>query len=187
MMSKKLPKLIWLSLQLVLFLSLCITKVVAITQWSLVYGSSDITQYNVFGRGGSLGTPSPTVTPGALRGSVIFYSQSRNALYVFGGCRESGNTLSNSLLRYDFSTNMWVWLGGSDTPNAMGTYSAMGVASPTNMPGARSFYGSHSYFNDATGILYMFCGSGRVATGWMGKLNDGMFYLCVCVCLKPMQ
>ena len=39
--------------------------------------------------------------------------------------------------KFDAATKMWTWMGGADTPYALGGYGTQGVAAASNMPGAR--------------------------------------------------
>ncbi len=63
----------------------------------------------------------------------------------------------------------WTWEGGLNTVNASGVYGAQGIASATNMPGARN--GSNSW-TDPSGNFWLFGGVGYDSTGGTGYLND---------------
>ncbi len=67
------------------------------------------------------------------------------------------------------TANEWTWVSGSSTANAVGVYGTLGVASTSNVPGARS--GSVSWI-DGSGNLWLFGGSGYDSTGKTGELND---------------
>jgi N-acetylneuraminic acid mutarotase len=67
------------------------------------------------------------------------------------------------------SVSGWAWMSGSSTVNAVGVYGTKGIASATNVPGAR--YGSISW-SDASGNLYLFGGYGYGSTATLGYLND---------------
>ena len=92
-------------------------------------------------------------------------------LWLFGGlfahdsAGNSGNL--NDLWRFD-GTN-WAWISGATTINQPGVYGTLGVASPSNIPGARG--GSASWI-DKSGNLWLFGGSGLDSTGAGGSLND---------------
>lgn len=65
--------------------------------------------------------------------------------------------------------NVWTWVSGSKTANEAGRYGTMGVAAPTNGPGARNLAVP---WIDAGGNLWLFGGSGLDSEGWTGLLND---------------
>jgi N-acetylneuraminic acid mutarotase len=63
----------------------------------------------------------------------------------------------------------WTWESGGSTDNASGAYGILGVASASNVPGAR--YGASSW-TDSAGNLWLFGGYGYGSTGALGALND---------------
>lgn len=65
--------------------------------------------------------------------------------------------------------NIWTWVAGSTLGGGGGIYGTLGVASASNVPGARM--GAASW-TDASGNLWMFGGQGSGATGSAGYLND---------------
>jgi N-acetylneuraminic acid mutarotase len=75
----------------------------------------------------------------------------------------------NDLWEFNPTTKEWTWVSGSDTPVAVGVYGTQGVASASNVPGARS--GSVSW-TDSSGNLWLFAGFGFDSTGTRGILND---------------
>ena len=75
----------------------------------------------------------------------------------------------NDLWHYSPVTGQWTWLGGANTPNALGVYGTQGVAAPGNMPGARD--GAVSW-TDAAGDLWLFGGTGFDSVGAAPELND---------------
>jgi N-acetylneuraminic acid mutarotase len=66
-------------------------------------------------------------------------------------------------------TNVWTWISGSETTWEAGVYGTKGIASPTNVPGARVPAAS---WIDPAGRLWLFGGDGRDSTGWHDILND---------------
>jgi N-acetylneuraminic acid mutarotase len=80
----------------------------------------------------------------------------------------SGSIASSSVTNVKVSCAVWVWAFGSKTPVA-GVYGTQGVPAASNVPGAR---GAAASWTDATGILWMFGGSGYDAYGMDGYLND---------------
>ena len=59
---------------------------------------------------------------------------------------------------YDWSTNFWTWISGSDTVDSLGNYGIIGVAAADNQPGSRHH---HAMALDAVNrALYIFAGYG---------------------------
>jgi len=129
---------------------------------------------------GTLGTPTPTNTPGQ-RDEATRWTDSHGNLWLFGGegldsVGKSG--LLNDLWKFDPAANMWTWMGGTDVfPNAtscpncggVGVYGTLGSASPGNLPGAR--LGAVGW-TDNSGNLWIFGGIGFATSGPQGYLND---------------
>jgi len=65
--------------------------------------------------------------------------------------------------------NNWTWVGGPNTSNQAGVYGTMGVASPSNNPGARTAAVS---WTDAAGNFWLYGGSGYDSTGANNDLGD---------------
>src|SRR3984885_4692702 len=63
----------------------------------------------------------------------------------------------------------WTWEGGLNAVNASGAYGTQGVASASNVPGARQ---AASSWTDASGDFLLFGGVGYDSTGDAGYLND---------------
>ena len=63
----------------------------------------------------------------------------------------------------------WSWEGGLNAVNASGAYGTQGVASASNVPGARQ---AASSWTDASGDFLLFGGVGYDSTGDAGYLND---------------
>jgi N-acetylneuraminic acid mutarotase len=63
----------------------------------------------------------------------------------------------------------WIWEGGSNSVNAVGTYGTKGVAAASNQPGAR--YNASSW-TDSSGNMWLFAGYGYASSGVLGALND---------------
>lgn len=64
---------------------------------------------------------------------------------------------------------IWAWVAGTNTPVPSGTYTSIGVASPTNYPSARE---GHVTWTDTSGNFWIFGGSGYDSAGNQGMLND---------------
>ena len=103
--------------------------------WIWVSGSN-----TVFATGnyGTQGIPSTSNVPQA-RERVSGWTDTTGNLWLFGGIGWSSNAagMLNDLWKYNPSTNMWTWVSGSDTFNAIGVYGTKGVAAASNVPGAR--------------------------------------------------
>jgi hypothetical protein len=123
-------------------------------QWTWISGSSLDNQPGTYG---TLGTASPSNTPGARQNAVSWIDTSEN-LWLFGGMNaiegiKTPASFLNDLWRY--SAGEWTWMGGSNTANQSGTYGTRGTADPNNTPGARGFA---SGWTDASGTLWLFGG-----------------------------
>ena len=69
----------------------------------------------------------------------------------------------NDLWKFDGS--QWMWVSGSSNASQDGVYGTKGVASSSNVPGAR--FGAVSW-TDSSGNLLLFGGDGYDATGYAG-------------------
>jgi hypothetical protein len=120
---------------------------------------------------GALGVDDATNTPGARVGSVS-WTDAKGNLWLFGGYSDgtsAGLLIFNDLWEYLASTQHWVWISGSSSPNATGHYGTLGAPNPANVPGARLF---SSAWADASGRLWLFGGAGYDGAGSQGYLND---------------
>ena len=160
-------------------------SVVCVGEWTWVDGSKSGGGYGgVTGVYGTLGTPAATNTPGGREQAVAWTDASGKA-WLFGGQGQdstgSAYGVLNDLWKFDptlGTTGEWTWMGGSNvetpsttfgTSGAAGTYGTLGIAVPSNDPGARSQAAS---WLDASGHLWMFGGEGIDAYGLTGQLND---------------
>ena len=119
---------------------------------------------------GTKGVAAPTNSPGARVDAVSWVDSSGN-LWLFGGEGTDGNgTLGilNDLWKFSPSTGMWTWMSGSDTRSQSGVYGTQGVASPSNVPGART---SGVTWTDNEGNLWLFGGQGLGGNGCQGALE----------------
>lgn len=139
-----------------------ITVLPAINVWTWISGSNTGNQAGIYG---TKGIPAPSNVPGARLGAVSWADPDGN-LWLFGG--SSGGVL-NDLWKYDPTSNQWAWMSGGQTSSQPGVYGTKGVPSPANVPGARAMAVS---WIDADGKLWLFGGSGFIANGSYGKLND---------------
>ena len=73
----------------------------------------------------------------------------------------------NDLWKY--SNGEWTWMGGSNLANQAGVYGTQGVASASNMPGARL---EAATWTDALGNEWLYGGFGYDSAGTNGFLSD---------------
>lgn len=110
------------------------------------------------GHFGTKGVEDIANIPPALINTTTWTDEQGN-LYLFGGrtgLSNRSNTVEyDTLWKYNISTKMWSWIGGSDQPNATGNYNTLGQEHSLNSPGAR--YGSCS-FKDSQGNIYIYGG-----------------------------
>lgn len=138
--------------------------------WTWVSGSDVINQLGIYG---TLGTTSSLNRPGARTSPVTWTDNSGN-LWLFGGRgfdQYGSLNILNDLWKYDITLNQWTWVGGNNTANQPGLYGLTGVASVTNIPGAREMAAG---WKDNAGDLWLFGGRGMgFSTGsGQGVLSD---------------
>jgi N-acetylneuraminic acid mutarotase len=133
-------------------------------QWTWVGGSNLVDQPGVYGM---QGVADPGNVPSARKGSVSWIDGSGN-FWLFGGLDPSfpGDEY-NDLWKYN--AGEWTWVSGANVPEEPGVYGDLGVASATNVPGARV---SAVGWIDATGALWLFGGDGYDSADSFGQLND---------------
>ena len=134
-------------------------------EWTWVGGSSTVNQVSVYG---VEGTPAASNTPGG-RQFTVGWSDTSGNFWLFGGlsAQNGTNIYFNDLWKY--SNGQWTWMSGSNLYNQPGIYGTMGVAAPSNVPGARI---QANGWTDPTGNLWLFGGFGFDSTGQYGFLND---------------
>jgi N-acetylneuraminic acid mutarotase len=136
------------------------------SNWTWVNGANIIDQNGAYG---PKGVASPSNVPGARGDSVSWIDRSGN-LWLFGGYGSDSTGAKgdlNDLWKFDGSN--WTWVSGANTRNQNGAYGPKGVASPSNVPGARA--GSASWI-DSGGNLWLLGGWGHDSAGAVGLLND---------------
>ncbi len=138
-------------------------------KWTWMGGSSTPSAPGVYG---TQNTPSTTNVPGA-RGAAVSWTDNSGNFWLLGGTvinMSTGTTISlNDLWKFNPAANTWMWVGGSNTANAVGVYGTLGVPSTKNIPGAR--YGSVSW-RDPSGNFWLFGGQGYDSIGANSYLND---------------
>jgi hypothetical protein len=138
-------------------------------EWTWVSGSNTAGAKGVYGTNG---VASATNVPGG-RGIAVGWADSSGNLWLFGGygfdSTGTGGEL-NDLWEFNLSTRLWTWVGGSKTINALGVYGgAQGVASTSNVPGARHF---SVRWTDRNGNFWLYGGRGYGATNNGFDLSD---------------
>ena len=111
---------------------------------------------------GTKGIASSSNQPEA-RANGVSWRDDKGNFWLFGGIKEHllppayslTPSLFNDMWKWD-GTN-WTWVNGSDKINQLSNFGAKGVASSTNIPGARA--GSASWY-DNKGILWLMGGFG---------------------------
>jgi len=135
-------------------------------QWIWMSGSS---QAAANGNYGTLGSGAGSSAPGA-RYEASAWSDASGNFWLFGGVGFDANGAYGSLNDlWEYTGGQWIWVGGSKTVGAPGSYGTQGTAAPGNVPGAR--YAAASW-SDASGDLWVFGGYGMDSTGTAGDLND---------------
>jgi hypothetical protein len=126
--------------------------------WTWYTGSQQVNQPGIYG---TLGTPSPTNTPGS-RLSMECWTALDGKLWFFAGygfdisSSDQGILTNNDLWTFDPTTLQWTWVGGSSIHNQIGVYGTLGQPATTNNPGARWTY---SHWTDQSGDLWLFGGA----------------------------
>lgn len=133
------------------------------------------------GNYGTLGTASPSNTPGSRWGGVSWTDATGN-LWMFGGQGFAATGLDAELLNdtWEFVPGgtspgdgsfpgNWIWRGGSNSFNQGGVYGTQGTPAATNIPGGRW---AAANFVDSAGNVWLFGGQGVDSAGTIGLLND---------------
>jgi N-acetylneuraminic acid mutarotase len=130
-------------------------------------GQTPATSQPVFG---TLGVAAAGNVPGERRDAMSWTDASGN-LWLFGGSQNAldPGPVLNDLWVYSPASGLWAWMGGSQATDASGVYGTKGMASGSNMPGARS---AGMTWRDANGNLWLFGGTGFDATGLQDLLGD---------------
>lgn len=118
------------------------------------------------GNYGEKGVPSPSnVPPG--RAYPASWTDVEGKLWLFGGYSYAEQGDLNDL--WEYTNGQWIWMSGSSQVKQAGAYGTQGIASPTNVPGARAWAMSWS---DQQGNFWLFGGNGFDSTGTAGLMND---------------
>jgi hypothetical protein len=144
-------------------------------EWTWVNGGDSGGMAPVYG---TQGVASASNTPGG-RDSAVSWTDSRGNFWLFGGFDYEGpfgapgtSEYLNDLWEYNTTSQEWVWVGGSNTGDVSGVYGTLGIASASNVPGARGSRGVAVAWTDGSGNFWLFGGVGYDSTGTVGGLND---------------
>ncbi|MBO6587068.1 MAG: T9SS type A sorting domain-containing protein [Gracilimonas sp.] len=141
-------------------------------QWVWQSGSDEIEQFGVYG---TKGVASVSNVPGAREYAISWVGPDGD-LWLMGGEGadiNGDNGHLNDLWRYDIPSDEWTWVSGADTVDQVGIYGTKGVASNSNVPGARK--GAISW-TGPNGNLWLMGGYGYDVNGDLGQLNDMWHY-----------
>ncbi|MGJ4746929.1 Kelch repeat-containing protein [Leptospira sp. SA-E8] len=133
------------------------------TNWTWVAGPKTLGNPGD-GNRGTINVSAASNLPSS-RGKSVYWIDSANNLWLFGGASFDGNW--NDLWKFD-GTN-WTWVGGSSTPDEAGVYGKKNIASSNNIIGARSSAIGGKLPN---GRIWVFGGFGVDSTNNSGQLND---------------
>ncbi|MFI5128365.1 MAG: kelch repeat-containing protein [Chitinophagales bacterium] len=136
-------------------------------QWTFMKGDNDV---NVPGVYGVKGAPADDNRPGGRSGAACWMDNTGN-LWLFGGTGYNRGNYGylNDLWKYNPSTNQWTWVSGDNAVGVSTVYGNKGVPSIYNSPGGRVLSTS---WNDNSGNLWLFGGTGYTYYRDLGNLND---------------
>jgi N-acetylneuraminic acid mutarotase len=131
-------------------------------QWTWVAGPVVGGQSGVYG---TQGTGSATTVPGARQPAASWIDANGN-FWIFGGIGyDSAGRVDYLNDLWEYTGGQWVWISGSSVVDQPGVYGTQGIASTTNVPGARL---ESMGWTDSSGNLWLFGGSNG---------PDGQFHL----------
>jgi Galactose oxidase, central domain len=140
-------------------------------EWTWM-GGSNPAALNQPANYGVLGTAAASNQPGE-RSDAASWIDSAGNFWLFGGFGyDSTGTLGYLNDLWKFSSGEWTWMSGSNVAGDAGSYGTLGVASPTNVPGARM---DAAAWVDAEGNIWLFGGDyfePLTTTGKEYALND---------------
>ena len=130
-------------------------------QWTWINGPQGVSDQN--GEFGIQGVASPLNYPSARTFGPNCWTDNNGDLWLYGGYGYDVNsTLGglSDLWKYHIATNEWTWISGSNVANVAPVHGTLGVAAPTNNPGARAE--CKSGWVDDNNNLWMFGGQDGV-------------------------
>lgn len=137
-------------------------------KWGWISGAETVNPLGVYG---ALATPAATNVPGSREGAASWRDAS-GRFWFFGGYGFDAagyRDRLNDLWVYDPTSGNWTWMAGGSSVDEPAVYGTRGVASASNIPGARN--GSVAWV-DAGGTVWLFGGFGFTTAGEYGNLND---------------
>ncbi len=135
-------------------------------EWTWMGGADVINQKGVYG---TKGTAAASNIPGARFGAYQWIDASGN-LWLFGGCAyDSTGTYGEINDLWKYSGGQWTWMGGDSVVRQLGSYGTEGIASASNIPGARQ---DGVAWSDASGNGWIFGGNADVSISFAGEMND---------------
>ena len=125
---------------------------------------------------GTQGQAALTNVVGSRKSSAAWKDAS-GAFWLFGG---NGYAQSNSgdlsdLWKYDPTSHLWTWMGGSTAAGAASTFGTLGVPASGNVPGARN---SAATWTDAAGNFWLLGGLNGTASlndFWKYNVQSGLW------------
>ena len=122
-------------------------------EWTYVRGSTTANPTGVYG---TQGLPEANNSP-PPRSQAVGWTDANGNLWMFGG--EGYDTSTGFYHRFndlwEYSAGEWIWVAGSNTFDATGTYGTLTVAAAANVPGARA---EPFKWQDASGNVWLFGG-----------------------------
>ena len=145
---------------------------ISTNEWTWVSGTDVANQNAIYG---SLGLAASSNIPGARFSSTTWVDSTTNTVWLHGGSGYIDGAVGrlNDLWKYNISTNIWTWMSGSKAINQNGVYGTKGIASNSNIPGAR--YYAQAWLGE-NGKLFLFGGLGYDKNASQSALNDFWSY-----------
>jgi hypothetical protein len=121
-------------------------------EWTWESGANTANQLGTYG---TLGVAASANVPGARWEDVSWIDPAGN-FWLFGGNGfDSAGTFGSLNDLWKYSGGQWTWMSGANVVGQAGVYGTLGVAAPSNVPGARN---SGTAWADAGGALWLFGG-----------------------------
>lgn len=130
-------------------------------EWTWMKGDSTINSVGVFG---TQGVADPQNTPPGFYEAAEWKDLDGN-LWLYGGLGPPFSEFGD-LWKFDIAANEWTWVKGSGLPLQSPVYGTLGIPSPSNTPGARS-WGVATWVG-LDGCLYLY--GGLALGGWFADL-----------------
>lgn len=125
-------------------------------EWTWIHGPSSSDGMPEYG---TLGIPSPDNIPGARAYGCLYWIDSNNDLWLYGGygLDNNGNYgVLADLWKYSIADNEWTWMAGSKNIGVSPVYGTIQQPAPANTPGSR--WETTASWIDADDNLWLFGG-----------------------------